>query len=103
MKQSAIYQRFKKAVTALGHDAATVERMSTDMVRLFGEIEADAQTATYLEDMKKKLARELRSENRRAAGSWLQAQVRQRYKLATVRMPEDKIAVIYLDGLDDGF
>jgi hypothetical protein len=101
MRQSAIYQRFREAVKTLGHDAAAVERLSAETVRLMAEAGAEEATATFVENMKKRLALELRGKTRQAATAWIEGQVRQRFALATVRMPEDKIAVIYLDGLDE--
>jgi hypothetical protein len=99
MEQSPIYQRFRDATIALGHDAHDIERMSPELVRLLADIEPGRHTATFIANMKRKLARDLRTRARQATLAWIAEFVRQRFAAATVRMPEDKTVVIYLDGM----
>ncbi len=101
MEQSAVYQRFKDAAEALGHDGAAVQRLSAETVRLMADADGAEATATFVENMKNKLARQLRARARRATSTWIEEQVRQRFAGAAVRMPDDKIAVVYLDGMDE--
>jgi hypothetical protein len=38
---------------------------------------------------------------RRVVARWMEAKIRERYSLAEVRLVEDKIAVVYLDGASE--
>jgi hypothetical protein len=42
-----------------------------------------------------------RERERRAVVRWMEAKIRERYSLAEVRLVEDKIAVVYLDGASE--
>jgi len=101
VEQSATYQRFREAAESLKYEPAAVERMSADTVRVLADIEPGQKAATFVENMRQKLARQLRARMRQATIAWVVQFVRQRFAAATVRMPDDKVIVIYLDG-DNG-
>lgn len=99
MRNRAEYKRLQAAVNAADKDSREVELLSADEVRSMAE--AEGVSVTFAENMRRSLHAKLAAVERGLIGRWIELQVRGRFPLAEVKMPEKKVAVIYLDGFEE--
>lgn len=99
MRKRTVYGRLREAVLAGGHDSSAVKSMTVDELRSMAE--AKGESVTFLENMRSRLAAELKEKERRTVAAWIEGLIRERFPLAEVRLVEDKIGVVYLDGASE--
>ncbi len=99
MKNRAEYKRLEIAFNAAGSDSSSVEVLSADEVRAMAE--AEGVSVTFAENMRRSLFAKLEAIERGLIAKWITLQLRGRFPLAEVKMPEKKVAIIYLDGIEE--
>ena len=101
MRDRGIYRQFRQTVLAQGMGVGAVEMLSAADVRSMTAGGAEGMSVTFLGNMCRRLVAELRAKEDHAVAEWIESKIRERFPLAEVRLPERKVAVIYLAGVEE--
>lgn len=99
MKQRALYKRVEAAAKAQRLDAAAVEGLSAQAMRLLAGAEGEPVTATLLGNIQRSLAVRLRQKEMDAAAVWIEAQARMKFPAARAQVCGAGRIEVRLDGL----
>ncbi len=101
MRKRELYKKLRDAVEARGDDSGAVEDLGTRAARSLIGPEAKGVTATLLENMKRRLAAELRRREMQATADWIVSRVQTRFADVEVKIRRGRVIEVWLDGLPE--
>ena len=98
MRNNPSYMKLKEAAAKQAANAAAVTGLSVEDVRVMAGVAKGERTVTFLENMKRSLANELRVEQDESIVQWIISQIQGQFPLAVGAMRRGRIVEIHLDG-----
>ncbi len=97
MQRRALFKRFREAVEAAGIDIAGIEALSADDVRQMAGVEG--RTGTFLENMKRRMASELKLREVQGVAQWIQSRIQTQFPQAETKVRRGGVVEVWLDGI----
>jgi hypothetical protein len=101
MRNNPLYKKLKEVTVKQVANAAAVEGLSIEDVRVMAGVSAGERTVTFLENMRLSLANELQTEQDESIVQWIIAQIQGQFPLADGAMRRGRIVEIHLDGYSE--